>query len=394
MKRTILTLMISFFALVCSGQTIEDLRRQIANAEAEIRAANELLGKTQADRTNVRSKLRLVQNNISNRQKIVATLDQQIYMINRDINAKSGAIRNLEEELAKLKAEYAMMVRTSYRSLRTNNIMAFIFASKDFHDVTQRIYYVRRYTLMREKKAELIDSVSVQLNVDLGQLALQKASLDSTVRNRNVELTNLDKERKDFRQMDTSLSSQVRQYNTQISEQQNRIKSLQDKIQQIIAEEARRSQNTQRTTAEQEAFVQLTGRFDQNKGRLPYPVSGGVIIEPFGTHTHPVHRNVTVNKSGITLAAERGATVRSVFEGEVVRIFFAQGMNNTVLISHGSYFTNYSNLETVSVKVGDKVSINQSIGKIYSGDNPTNYILLFGIWKNTEKLNPEEWLRR
>lgn len=394
MKRTAWILVFFFAALGLSGQTVEELQREISAAEAEIRATNELLSKTEVDRQNNRSLLQLVLNNINNRKRIVTSLDEQIRVINREVNAKTLSVELMEKELAEMKTEYAAMVRVAYKSQQTNNVLAFLFASEDFHDVTQRIFYIKRYGQIRERKAKQIDSVSQQLQLDIQALALKKDSLNLIVSNRNQEIGNLNREEQDYRRIDTSLGSQARQYNQKIAEQQRRIKSIQDQIQRIIAEEARKSQTTQRSAAEEEAFVQLTGRFDQNRGKLPYPVSGGVIVEKYGSHPHPTERGVTVNNKGVNIATAKGAAVRAVFEGDVVRVFLTPGANNTVMIRHGNYFTTYSNLETVTVKVGDKVSGNQHIGNVYSGANAENYILPFTIWNGTQTQNPELWLKR
>ena len=396
MKRILTILVFCVFTSlsVWGQQSVEALQREKAAAEAELRAINELLSKTETDRKNNRSLLDILLQKINSQKRLVSSLDTEIGLINRAVNAKTHAVEQMEADLTALKTEYASMIRSAYKSQQTNNVLAFLFASDDFNDMTQRIFYIKRYTAMRERKAEQIDSISRVLQSEIAELALQRDSLNNTVRTRNNELSNLNKNEQEYRQIDTSLRSQATQYNRRIAEQQRRIKNIQDQIQRIIAEEARRAQATPRNAAEEEAFVLLTGRFDQNRGSLPYPVSGGVIVEKYGSHPHATQRGVTVNNKGVNIAAPKGADVRAVFEGEVVRVFFTPGANNTVMIRHGSYFTTYSNLETVSVKAGDKVSINQTIGKIYSGPNAENYILPFTIWNGTQTQNPELWLRR
>lgn len=394
MTRLILTILLTLTAALVSAQSIDELQKQIQAAEEEIRVTNNLLNKTYKDQKDNRSQLTLVRNNINNRRKIVANLDQQIGIINREVGSKSSTISQLQQELDALKKEYAAMIRSSYKSYKLNNYMAFLFAAKDFNDVTRRIFYMKRYTLMRERKAALIDSLAGKLDIDIKTLNVKKTSLDSTVKTRNRELGKLSTEEQQYRKIDASLSSKAKQYSRQVANKRTQINKLQQQIQRIIAEEAKKSQNQKRTTAETEEFVKLSGRFDQNMGKLPYPVSGGVIVDRYGTHAHPTQKGLMVNNKGVNIAAEKGAYVRAVFDGEVARVFFFQGLNNSVMIRHGNYITVYSNLETVNVKAGDKVSTNEVIGKIYSGNDSENYMLHFEIWKETQNLNPESWLRR
>ncbi|MDR2937029.1 MAG: peptidoglycan DD-metalloendopeptidase family protein [Rikenellaceae bacterium] len=386
-----------FFCLLATtaaGQTIEELQRQVRAAQAEIDATNALIEKNKGAQTDNSANLRLVNSKISTRKRMVANFDRQIALINGNINTRNSTIGSLERELAALKAEYASMMVDAYKSYRTNTFMAFLFAATDFNDVSRRIYYMKRYTLMRERKAVQIDSMSMRLSEDIIELGLKKDELDQTVQARNKEISNLSSEETNYRRIASTLNTQATQYRTQLAQKQKTLENLQAQIQRLIEEEARRSRGQARSTAETEAFAALSGRFDQNQGRLPYPVSGGVIIDHYGTHPHPTQKNLTVNNKGINIATERGANVRAVFDGEAVRVFFFQGLNNNVMIRHGNYLTVYSNLETVNVKAGDKVSANQVIGKLYSGADAENYMLHFEIWKETENLNPESWLRR
>ena len=130
----------------------------------------------------------------------------------------------------------------------------------------------------------------------------------------------------------------------------------------------------------------------QNKGKMLMPVNGGVIIERFGKHPHPTEKRITVVNKGVNIAAPKGSEVYAVFEGEVARVMFIAGLNNCVMLRHGDYFTIYSNLATVSVKVGDQVGTNTKLGTISAGDNPDDYQLHFEVWFHTINQDPELWL--
>jgi murein DD-endopeptidase MepM/ murein hydrolase activator NlpD len=141
---------------------------------------------------------------------------------------------------------------------------------------------------------------------------------------------------------------------------------------------------------------QLTGNnFEQNKTRLPWPVARGIVTDPFGVHPHPVLKNITIRNNGIDITTEPGAFARSVFDGEVSRIFAITGGNMAVIIRHGSFLTVYSNLSVVVVKKADKVTTKQEIGTIYTDTGDGNKTTLkFQVWKENQKLNPEEWIAR
>ena len=85
--------------------------------------------------------------------------------------------------------------------------------------------------------------------------------------------------------------------------------------------------------------------------------------------------------------------MRAVFNGEVTRVFGITGGNSAVIIRHGNYLTVYSNLREVTVKKGDKVMTKQNIGTVYTDyGEGSKSILKFQIWREDQKLNPEDWL--
>ena len=125
----------------------------------------------------------------------------------------------------------------------------------------------------------------------------------------------------------------------------------------------------------------LAANFKGNKGRLPWPVTRGVVVQRFGTQPHPVVRTTTMIKSnGITIATAPKTQARAVFEGEVMSLMSFRGSNPTVLVKHGNYITAYKNLAKVYVKKGQKVAAKQALGEVFSNPQTGKTNLQFGIF--------------
>lgn len=140
---------------------------------------------------------------------------------------------------------------------------------------------------------------------------------------------------------------------------------------------------------------QLTNSFEANRGKLPWPVEKGYIVEHFGKNKHPLFNIVTENY-GIDIKTSRGAAARTIFAGEVNSVISIPGMGQTVLINHGTFYTVYSKLAKVNVAKGSKVSMKQSIGTVLTDDEGNTHIH-FEIWKvgangQPFKVNPEQWV--
>ena len=380
--------------LAAQNQSLDALRDEIRRAEEEIRATNELLAKTKKDKQVTQNQLKLIQNRIRNRKQIIANLEKQTQVINGDIGTKNDTVHAMQNELTQLRKEYADMVYAAYKNYKLNNFLVFLFASKDFNDATRRISYMRRYNRMRQQKAEQIKSVADSLHVQIGELENRKAELTKVRDTRTQEVSSLGKDEKQYQSSLSEINTKSGKLSSEIRKKQSQINKLQQRIQAIIAEEARKNRATPKSAAQEEYIANLSGRFDQNKGRLPYPVRGGVIVDRYGVHPHATQKGLMVNNKGVNIASGSGAEVRAVFEGDITQIVFVQGLNNTVIIRHGNYLTTYSNLASVNVKTGDKVTLNQVIGRLSNSDDSDDCVLHFEIWKETENLNPEQWLRR
>lgn len=130
----------------------------------------------------------------------------------------------------------------------------------------------------------------------------------------------------------------------------------------------------------------MTGSFANNKGRLPMPVSGR-IVKRFGTYNVSGLSHVKLSSNGIAIKASAGSPVRSVFKGEVTSVSHVGG-STLVMVRHGAYISVYLNLGSVSVSKGQQVGTGQTLRTVDSSG-----IFQFQLHKETQKLNPEQWLR-
>jgi septal ring factor EnvC (AmiA/AmiB activator) len=152
-----------------------------------------------------------------------------------------------------------------------------------------------------------------------------------------------------------------------------------------------RSANVLEATPE---ALALSESFENNRGKLPWPVSNGNIIGHFGRQHHAVVERINVENDGIIIATSKGAAVKSIFDGEVRRVMVIPGSGYVVMIRHGQYFTNYVRLQTVTVKTGSQVRTGQMIGTASTNDIENQGEVELQIYKGTAKQNPESWIMR
>ena len=136
----------------------------------------------------------------------------------------------------------------------------------------------------------------------------------------------------------------------------------------------------------------LADNFRANKGKLPWPVLKGVIIQKYGTQAHPVVKTTKIKSTGITIASIDNAEVRAVFEGQVMSILSFKNSNPTVLIKHGNYITAYKNLSKVFVKKGQRLDSKETIGEVFTNSETGRTVLQFSIFNAMKPENPSLWL--
>ena len=175
------------------------------------------------------------------------------------------------------------------------------------------------------------------------------------------------------------------------------IASLDKQIDKLIREAIARS-NKNKSSKNPKGFnltpeaKALAKKFELNKGKLPWPVSRGVVIQKFGTQPHPVVKTAKIKSNGIVIATEKFQKVKTVFEGSVLSVLQFRGSNPTVLIQHGNYITAYKNLSRVFVSKGDRVSSSQYIGEVFTNSSTGKSSIQFSVFQKTTPLNPLQWI--
>jgi septal ring factor EnvC (AmiA/AmiB activator) len=398
-----------FFHVLCFSQQSKDKLQKTKNQlEEEIRYTTKLLEETRQSKENSLHKVNLLNRQIDRRQSLINTISGEVNDIQAQMDLQRAHISSLSEELKKMKNEYARMIYYAYKNLNAYNRLLFIFSSEDFNQAYRRLLYYQQYSAYRRTQAELIRDA--QMNIDKKQKELeetrtQKLNLARSEEDQKGQLT-LEMQEKD--KSVQLLSKKEKELETSLREKQQAAQKLEDEINKLIAAEIKAASDRAKKTGNRNPKTQmkavnteimltndeqvLSSSFASNKGKLPWPSEHGVITSSFGEHPHPVLKYVKVKNNGIDISTEKGASVRTVFDGKVSRVMSFPNLNKVVIIRHGEYLTVYSNLEEVSVKDGQTVTTKQMIGKVHTNPDDSRTDLHFEIWLGKTTQDPQEWL--
>lgn len=131
--------------------------------------------------------------------------------------------------------------------------------------------------------------------------------------------------------------------------------------------------------------------FENNRGRLPWPVSNGIVTVGFGTQSY-AGTKLMQKSDGLEIAVPVGSPVRCVADGEVVYAGEVAD-ENIVLVKHGKYFTGYKNLSSVAVSRDQKVKAGTVLGKSGTSIDGEGGILFMIMNDKSVAQNPAPWLR-
>ena len=399
----------SFNSFSQSGDK-EALQDKKAKIQKEIKLTNTLLQKANKEKNQSLTTLKTLNKQIQSRQEIIQTLDLEVRMANiqignlkQQIQETQQSIVTQQELLDTLKSEYALMIRHAYLNRNAYDRLAFVFSAQSYNQAFKRLRYLQEYSQFRQKQVEEIQLTEQKLNDELLALKRQKVLLivaknekTQSLKASQIEIGILDNEQSSQKNLLFRLRKKEKQLKKELQSKQSLAKELDKQIRKIIEEEIRLAKAKASKESDILALTpeeqELADNFASNKGKLPWPVERGVIIERFGVQAHPVLRGIETFNNGVKITTEEGAIVRAVFEGTVSRIIDIPGAGKAVILSHGDYFSVYSNLLKVSVRRGQSVLHKEKIGTVLTKTNPKESITELQIWKGSEKMDPSSWL--
>lgn len=373
------------------GQSKTELESQRKKTLEEIEYVDNLLKTTAKEKSESINAVSIIGRKLNLRENVILGMGEEISLLNERIELNNMALSLMEKDLIQLKDDYARTVVNAYKSQKGNPELVYILSAKDFNQGYKRLKYLQQITKFRRREAEIIIEIKEQIESTKDRLQRDLDNISDLKSNEEQQKELLKREQDRKQRLVKSLSTKERQLRQQLDEKKRIAKKIETEIARLVEEERKRALKTD-VTPEQKLIGQ---NFADNKGRLPWPVEKGILTSHYGIQKHSVLKNVTEKNVGIEITSLGKTIVRTVFEGEVARVFPINGANMTVIIRHGKYLSVYSNIINVKVRPGDKVKTKQEIGEVYSdsADN-NNSVLKFMITLEMNYEDPELWISK
>jgi septal ring factor EnvC (AmiA/AmiB activator) len=393
---------------------------QRAGLEEQRRVLNDSIHKTRLELEQVQQKkrsglkqLELIRGQIRTREKIIHNYSQDIEMQQNQISELETLIGSLQADLIRLKKAYAQLLRRYHRQMQTESPALLILSAKDVNQALRRSRHLKQYNTYRREQAEAIAELQKEMTQKEKILEVEKSQKEELKTQEEANKQELRKESQQQDQIVKSLQKDEKKLRQELRNQEIARNKLQKRIEDLIRKEIEAARlasskgdkadkgppDLPKSPSRNQALLELTPEakalgkaFEENKGRLPWPLRKALVSEFFGFHTHPQLKNINIRNDGITLRGEKGAEVRGCFRGEVTAVVNIPGMQKTIIIRHGQYLTVYAHLSETTVNKGQKVNTGQILGTLHTRPEDGESFLQFQLWKGTTKVNPLPWL--
>lgn len=402
----------------------EQLRREIEETEKTLKETRT------TTKVNV-GQLNVINKRIALQDNVIDNITGQLKFIEGDIVRSQKEVNKLNKVLDTLKLEYAKSMVYAYKTRNNYDFLSFIFSASSFNDAIKRITYLKSYRNYREMQGDNIARTQTLIKQRIGDLSGSKQEKSVALQEKGKEMSELEKQQQEKLSIVSKLKGRQKELSVQLSnkkKQDNKIKGMitaminrelaaarkkaeaDRKERERLAATANKTKNTDTKPAENttakasskavkaapsifvssDADKALNSNFESNRGSLPWPVNGSILIH-YGYYTIPGTK-ISGDNPGVTIGTQVGAPVKSVFDGEVTLISYVDD-KQAVFIRHGKYFTVYSNLTSVNVQKGQSVKTSQVIAKAGENDDGQGEVMLI-LMKESDNVNPELWLHK
>ena len=383
-------ILICFDVIVAQSRTeLEERRKKTIE---EINYVDKLLTVTAKEKSENIKSLSIINKKLNLRENVISGIKDEIQLLNYRVELNSLAVNMMEEDLLILKREYSKAVYNAFKTDKGYPELVYILSAKDFNQGYKRVKYLQQITKFRRREAEIILELKEQINESKIRLQADLNKLSDLKTKEEVQKDLLQKEKKGKQNLVKVLNRKERELKQELEEKRKIARKIELEINRLIEEERKKAASRKLS----EGQKVLGDNFNENKGKLPWPVDQGVITSHFGVQKHPEFKYLTEDNIGIEITSSGSTAVKAVFKGEVAKVFSIPGANMTVIIRHGNYLSVYANLVNVKVKTGDAVNNRQVIGDVYNDSSENNIsVLKFMIFENEKKyLDPEIWITK
>lgn len=363
---------------------------QIQKIDQELEALKKEMERAQVSQREAENRVKSLSGEKAATEADILALNQEIAVARDELKNLDQQIADAEEQLrlTGLELEEATKQRDLREELKDNRVrMAYMAGPASFLEVLMESTNVSDFLT----RLDTVEAIMKQDNDIVQQAQHYKEQVE-------LKQKQLDDEFEALKLLYADQQKKIAELEAKEQEKEAAIATLEHEIEENegISEEAQ---------AQLKEFAKKSAELQAKKKALTQYYKGGALGMPlqdayrvsseFGYRIHPIYKTKRLH-AGIDLAAPKGTTIYAAESGRVITAQWMSGYGNCVIIDHGGgIWTVYGHIMNggILVSEGDEVKRGQKIAQVGSTGDSTGNHLHFEVRKDSEPVNPRNYVK-
>jgi septal ring factor EnvC (AmiA/AmiB activator) len=372
----LLFLQIPVFA--ADNDEFERYQKKLEKVQQSIGKVKDHLKSTRYKRGHVVTELQQLESKISKNAVKLKKTEAKIEKLNNKVSDLRGELDKLQRKLKTQRQSLSEQIRAAYAIGRQQQVKM-LLNQQDPAEMGRIMVYFDYLNRAREQHITgFLDNIAEKQRLE-EELNTTLTKYQETLNTRKKQKNTLLGQRLKRSQLLTRLEQEISNQEKNLSElegSRNRIEKLLMSLGELLADIPQSPSDSR--------------PFKQQKGKLPWPVSG-----PFlATYGEP-RKQGGLKWNGVLISTAHGTPVRAVSHGRVAFADWLQGYGFITIIDHGEgYMSLYGHNETLIKQAGDWVNSGEVVAT--SGDSGGQPMpgVYFEIRSRGKPINPGGWCSR
>ena len=347
---------------------------KLSKLKKEIENQTKILNKMGRKKYSILKKKRILDGQLKIKEKELKIYNWNLKINKNNVSALTKKIAHGEKQIYLQQKNLGRRLRTIYKEGDLFSVKL-LFSSEDFTDLLRRAKYLDSimsydrfiFNNYERQLADFYNKKDVLLHAK-GQLDLyknaaitKKKEIVKEKEKKKQFLVRLSKEKKINKILKEELVHSSKKLNQLISRLENKITHGQG--------------------------LDISDK----KGNLLPPVKGK-LLNNFGRERDKIYNTYIVH-NGVSIRVQKGAPVRSIFNGKVLYTGTLDGYGNIIIVGHGMYYHSlYGHLDEIISSAGKTVRSGQIIGRSGDSGSVKGEALYFEIRYKGKPIEPIAWL--
>lgn len=343
--------------------------------------------------TSIKKEIAAVQNEISQDERNLNTLNSQLKISEKSISSLTLKIKELSKKIEAQESQLVVsrakkhtydvkiqeqqdtleqLISANY-SLQRQGQLGIYFSGKSADQTERFLKYYQALDVAVIKHINEVRDTILQLNKVMVSISSKTTQLQRSLSDYKSKVEEIKKAQKNRQ---TAMSSINKTLNTH--------RKVLDQL--LLDRKQLTTLVTRLATTQQLSHL----GFSKQQGKLSWPAQGVIkylFLQPMA--------NDSVRWQGDLIEAKEGSPVHSIYSGKVIYADWLRGYGLLVIIDHGSHYLSlYARNDTINHKVGDYVETGEVIGTVGQSGGFQNPALYFELRHNGQAINPRDWFKK